>query len=275
MVMQRTKRRFAALLRSFLLVLSGRVISIPAHLVTNEYGFSMAPEGWNYFRALIAEYDSNPSIKLEDTIFYRFFQDERVRSVQYINDLLFLHDPDKQKGHKFFLGTYPWGHWQKSASQTGGIPYGRLYDRIEGKKTRDIWGYRRNPWYDPGDRYPLEIEWNQTICLYHSITREGYSPFWHGFFPEVTQHIRRDGQRRAVRYNGQHRLAIMSYLSNKNLDVVLGSDSLQVIRESEVEQWYYVKNGLCSPEQASEIFNAFFELNGRERINYLNLPSVY
>jgi hypothetical protein len=48
-----------------------------------------------------------------------------------------------------------------------------------------------------------------------------------------------------------------------------------VIREQEARDWLYVREGLCSVEQALEIFHAFFELNGRERIEALGLPAVY
>jgi hypothetical protein len=48
-----------------------------------------------------------------------------------------------------------------------------------------------------------------------------------------------------------------------------------VIREQEARDWLYVREGLCSVEQALEIFHAFFELNGRERVEALGLPAVY
>ena len=48
-----------------------------------------------------------------------------------------------------------------------------------------------------------------------------------------------------------------------------------VVREEEVDKWYYVKRGLCSPEQALEIFDTFFELDGSERLAALDLPRTY
>jgi len=48
-----------------------------------------------------------------------------------------------------------------------------------------------------------------------------------------------------------------------------------IVRETDVERWHYVKQGLCTPDEALDIFHAFFELNGRERITSLGLPSVY
>lgn len=274
-------------------VLSGRLKRFPMRCITNEFAFSFAPDGWNYFRALVAEYEKNPEIKLENSTFFRFFQDERIKSVRYLNDVLFLHDPDKRSrsdGFKFYLGTYPWG------DHVGGGPWGHHYDELERKATRDLYGYRRNLWYRPGDRHPIEIEWKKTIELYHSV-KSGYRPLISGDLPEVTLLVRRDGEMRAVRYNGQHRFSALSYLGYEKTTVLIPSassisDSLAtwpsvstlpkivherevVVREAEVEDWYYVKHGLCTPEQALEIFHAFFELNGRERIAYLGLPTVY
>ena len=272
-------------------MLAGRLKRIPLGWITNEFAFSFAPEGWNYFRALVAEYETSPEVALEESTFFRFFQDERVKSVRYLNDVLFFHDPNKRHdGFKFYLGTYPWG------DHVGGGPWGHYFDRLQGKATRDLYGDRRNLWYQPGDRYPLEMEWTETIHLYKSI-KSGYHPFLSGALPQVTLLVRRDGEMRAMRYNGQHRLAALSQLGYRKITAQIPSaasisadleswptmSSLPkviherevIVREDEVEDWHYVKHGYCTSEQALEIFHAFFELNGRERITYLGLPAVY
>jgi hypothetical protein len=271
---------------------TGTLKRIPMDLVTNEFAFSFAPDGWNYFRAIVAEYDNDPAIELADSVFFRFFHDERIRSVRYLNDLLFLHDPRRRARQEFnfYLGTYPWG------DHVGGGPWGHHHDVVEGADTQDLYGYRRNIWYRPGDDHPLEIEWRQTLALYRSI-RKRYSPVRYGSLPEVTLLVRRDGAMRAVRYNGQHRLAILSHLGYERVTALVPSaasvnESLTtwsscsrfpkvvdedeiVVREANVDNWQYVKRGLCSAAQALEIFHAFFELNGRERIAYLGLPPAY
>lgn len=248
---------------------------IPTRLITDEFAFSLATEGWHYFRSLVAEYERDNDIPPQNTTFFRFFEDERVRAVRYLNDLLFLHDPAKREnGFRFYFGTYPWGDWWTNDSIVGGNPWGHHYDRMEGKMTRDLYGYRRNPWYQPGDRYALDCEWNQTIRLYHSI-QGGYYPFRYRSLPGVVLLVRRDGEIRAIRCKGHHRLSILSHLGHKNVTVVIPSDSIGMVRESEVGNWYYVKHKLCTAEQALKIFHAYFDLNGRERIEYLNLPPVY
>src|SRR6185437_3895679 len=76
--------------------LAGRLKRIPMKWITNEFAFSFAPEGWNYFRALVAEYDRDDNLALENSTFFRFFQHEQVKSMRYLNDVLFLHDPDRR-----------------------------------------------------------------------------------------------------------------------------------------------------------------------------------
>jgi hypothetical protein len=258
------------------LMLAGRLRRIPMELVMDEYAFSLAPDGWHYLRALVAEYDRYPGIRLEDSTFFRFFQDERIRGVRYLNDVLFLHETHRQARHefKFYFGTYPWGDFWTRYSVMGGKPWGYHYDRIEGKDTRDLYGYRRNPWYQPGDVHALQAEWNQTVRLFASL-RTGYRPRWHGSFPEVVLLLRADGALRAVRCEGHHRLSILSYLGHGEVTVVIPTNSLAVVKEVEVDQWYYVKKGLCGREDALAIFHAFFSVNGRERIQYLGLDPVY
>jgi hypothetical protein len=250
---------------------------MPTRLIVDEHAFSLAPDGWHYYRALVAEHEKRPEIDLQGSLFFRFFQDERVRSVRYLDDLLFFHDPEKRscpQGREFYLGTYPWGGWSASENLVGGLPFGHHYDRLENKSTRDLWGYGRNPWYEPSDRYPLEVEWSLTTKLYHSIKR-GYHPLRYRNFPDVTLLIRRNGEMRGVMGNGHHRLAILAHLGRDKVTATLPPDWVGVVKETEVDQWYYVKNGCCSRERALEIFGAFFELNGRERIEYLGLPTVY
>jgi hypothetical protein len=273
-------------------VSAGTLKRIPIDLVTNEFAFSFAPEGWNYFRSIVAEYEKNPGVDPESSTFFRFFLDDRVQSVRYLNDLLFLHDPDRRaRGFKFYLGTYPWG------DNVGGGPWGHHFDAVSGRNSRDLYGYRRNIWYQPGDMHPVELEWKKTVKMYETLRSSRYRPFRHRDLLEITLLVRRDGALRAVRYNGQHRFSILSHLGHKRVTALIPSarsmtESLAtfptqtdlpkivhaheiIVHETDVENWHYVKHGFCTPHDALEIFHAFFELNGRERIAHLGLPSVY
>ncbi len=256
---------------------AGRLIDIPMQLATDEHAFSLASDGWNFYRALAAEYARNPEITLDQTVFYRFFRHERVRSVGCLDDLLFLHEPDRARSEdepRFALGTYPWGGWSRAAQLAGGAPFGREYDQAEGTNTRDPFGDGPHPWYDPGEMDQLEHEWRLTRRLYHALEK-GYHPLRHRGYPGVTLLVRRNGERRAVMGNGHHRMAILSHLGHASLRVMLPLDWSGVVAEGEVHDWFHVRLGHCSRERALEIFNAFFECNGRERIEHLGLPTVY
>ena len=205
------------------LALSGKLITLPMSVITDEFAFSLSPEGWNYYRSLIAEYDKNPEIALESSSFFRFFQDERINTVRYLNDILFIHQPQKgssQNAFNFYLGTYPWGGLTKADSLEGGKPFGWHYDHMENKRTRDQWGHRRSLWYKPNERSTLEYEWIYTIQNYDAI-KGGYRPLVHGFFPSVALLIRRNGAIRAVVVDGHHRLSCLSHLGFDRITVEL------------------------------------------------------
>ncbi len=249
--------------------LDGQLINIPLSLITDEFAFSLDAAGWNYYRALLADYGNNPIVPLEATTFFRFFQHACVNAIRYLEDVLFFHEPQRpidENRFRFYLGAYPWGGLTETASLIGGTPFGWYYDRTESRSTRDLWGYGKTLWYQPNDRYTLEREWELTTqqfrCLQH-----GYHPWLHLAIPTVTMLVRRDGRRRAIIVDGHHRLSILSYLGYYQVKV----EVVQRVAEAEVDQWYYVKRGDCSRQQALEIFNAFFRLNGRERLAYLNL----
>jgi glycosyltransferase involved in cell wall biosynthesis len=252
------------------------VLRIPTRLVSDEYGFSLAPNGWHYLRALLADFEDNPEGEASATTYFRFFCHERLQAVRFLDDVLFLHrqDAGAEEGFRFYFGTYPWGDWTASDARVGGKPFGHHYDALEGARTRDLYGYRRNPWYRPGDDYPLGIEWRRTVELFRSL-RGGYRPSLYGSLPSVVLLVRRDGDFRAVRYRGHHRLATLAHLGHEEVTVALHPESIKVVHESDVEQWYYVRRRLCSPEEALKIFDAFFELDGSERAASLGLPKTY
>ncbi|NJM75680.1 MAG: hypothetical protein HC852_07735 [Acaryochloridaceae cyanobacterium RU_4_10] len=265
-------------LKQFKAILRQNLIRIPTNIITDEFAFSLAPEGWNFYRDLVFECSKKSEITLENTTFFQFFQSKQLNSVCYLNDLLFIHDLERKNrlshnGFNFYLGTYPWGGWTKEEASTGGKPFGHHYDRIEGKMTRDLWGYGRNPFYKPKDRHTLECELKVMQELYPSL-KKGYYPLRYGF-PSVTLLVRQNGEMRAVMGGGHHRLSILSHLGYERLTVLLPESYMGKVFESEVAQWYYVSRGLCTPEQALEIFNAYFDLNGRERLAYLGLTSIY
>jgi hypothetical protein len=271
---------------------TGRVRRLPFDLITNEYGFSFGENGWNYLRDLAAQLSEDTHLPLEQTAYFAFFRHERVRAVETLEDVLFLHDPERvsELGRGFYLGSYPWG------DLVSGGPWGRRYDQDTGKDTRDLYGYRANPWHQPGDEHALAVDADATRAVVASL-RNGYRPWWHARLPEVTMLVRRDGEFRAMRYDGQHRLAVLAEQGREQVRVLVPSLGTManavaswpsnspfvepvrrgelIVREDEVEAWPYVRAGCCSREHALAIFAAYFEHDGRERREALGIPASY
>lgn len=248
--------------------LTGRLIRIPIREVTDEFAFSLGPDGWNYSAALIREYYDRPGVAMDQTQFYRFFQDPRINALRFLDDILFLHQParaEQPNRAQLHLGTYPWGGITEEDRATG-TPFGWYYDSIAGTSTRDLWGPGATLWYRPNDVDALTKEWVKTTGLYRSL-QAGYHPLRHLSFPSVTLLERHDGQRRAIMGNGHHRLTALACLGYPAVTV----EVIQVIADTAVDGWPYVKTGHCSRQQALETFNAFFTVTGSERLRHLGL----
>lgn len=251
------------------MIIKKRLIRLPMNQITDEFAFSLAHDGWNPYYSLLEEFTNNPDISLEETTFFQFFNHPEMNSIQHLEDLLWIHQGEKlldQTGFKFYLGTLPWGGITLEESELGGTPYGWYYDQVEGKMTKAVWGYGRNLWYQPDDRYTLENEWNLTIKMFRAL-QKGYYPLWHLSYPGVTLLVLQNGELRALIGDGHHRLAVLSFLGVEKVAV----NVRQIVYETEVENWYYVKNGSCYRENALKIFHAFFSINGSERANNLGL----
>jgi hypothetical protein len=250
------------------LALTGRLMEIPIAAITDEFAFALAPDGWNYYCELIAEHEHHPQRLLQQTQFHQFFQTPEIVAVRQLEDILFLHQPEKQNDpgrYSFFLGTYPWGGLSDPQDYPEGTPFGWYYDQLTGAMTRDLWGYRQTLWYKPDDNFTLGLEWNYTLQNYYSL-KQGYRPLLYGSFPSVTVLVRANGAMRAIMVDGHHRLCILRHLGYEQVTV----EVKQVVKETDVENWHYVKQGICRSEQALEIFHAFFELTGQERVQHLN-----
>jgi len=247
----------------------GKVIEMPMDKITNEYAFSYSKNGWNYLVQIIKEYEECPGIRFENSSYYKLFLKLKYENIETFTDILFLHDKNKRKElPKIYFGTKPWGCSIKKYINVGGRPWGYYYDKMNNVNTKTL--HFRNLWYLPGETESLKFEWNKTINLYNQIKKEGYKPFLKGTLPEVYLLINKNEEVMAVRFNGQHRIAVLSYLGFDTIKVLVSDESAGVIREDEIDQWFYVKEKLINKYEALCFFNAFFKYNGSERLRYLN-----
>jgi len=241
----------------------GRLRRLPISLITDEFAFSMAAEGWHPFVALLdgLRRSGDPDAI---TDYERFFQSNVVRNVRNLNDVLDLgrHGTTFGQLPRFWLGTYPWGGIAGDQIGRPGPSFGLAHDTATGANTAELWGRDRTMWYGPGSSSTLANERRLTVELASSIG-SGYRPIKARGFPRLTVLQRADGQFRAVVVDGHHRLAVLAHLGVTHLIAEIDG----VVLERDAEQWLHVASGRCSPSEARRFFHAFFELDGSERFN--------
>ncbi len=246
------------------LVLAGRrrLVRMPMALITDEFGFSLAPQGWHPFREALENHDRRPDAPVEETTFGRFFLDPRVNAVRDLNDLLDLSGgPGRYRQlPRFWLGTYPWGGLSAAEIGGPGPAFGWAYDEAAGADTAERWGHGRTLWYRPDNRHTLANERQLTMALYRSIGHR-YSPLKARGFPRVTILVAEDGSRRAVIVDGHHRLAVLAHLGVETVTVEIEA----VVAAADADSWYAVRTGHCTAAEARRLFGAFFVLDGSER----------
>lgn len=235
---------------------TGRLRRLPITAISDEFAFSFGASGWQPLRALLSE----PPQPFEETAYARFFSAPTTQRVGTLNDLLFLHDPDRGRClPQLWLGTYPWGGL--TAGDCAGTPFGWAYDAATGADTAALWGRHRTPWYRPGDPSTMAIDVARTLELAASIEASGYAPWRARGWPRVCLLERAGGERRALVIDGHHRLGVLAHLGARRVRV----DVDRVVRERDVERWPMVRDARCSADDARQIFHAFFDLDGRER----------
>lgn len=219
-------------------------------MCVNSLAFSYSLSGWHYLTALLKEYTKNPRLKCQDSVLYRFHNCYQPVDV---SDLV-----AHKHGIQFRppVGVFPWGSFNLELSRKGGRP-------------KDV---RRTRQFGPTDRELVEWEFANTIYLYRKLRREGYRPWFHesGFVTGVFLQ-RNNGERRVVIVDGTHRCAILSFLGYDRVLMRYAPGYWRTLYEKDVDDWYYVKRSLCSRDDALAYFNAYFELNGRERAEKLGL----
>ena len=231
-----------------------QIYEVPVEICTNMLAFSFGPKGWHYFVEVLKEYDKNPAINYRDTTLYRFY-----KAYQHEDLFSLMYGPDETgKNVKFRppLGIYPWGSFKAKSQYNGGI--------VKNYFTSHLCG--------PSENFIIEQNFNNLLELYNILKTEGYQPWGHhNSFIGGTFLIKKNGEKRFVVVDGSHRLAVLNHLGVKKVLVRLLPQAFKVIRESEVSDWYYVKNGKCSEQDALYYFDLFFKSDGNERVSALGL----
>ncbi len=227
------------------------LLEVPVEACTNMLAFSFGHAGWHYFTETLREYDNDETIHFKSTSLYRFYQ---VYQYEDAFSLFCCEDNDVQ--FRPPLGIYPWGSFLAKSEYDGGVPKNRLTSHLCGHTEDSL----------------IERLYDNLIDLYRKLRTYGYRPWGYGGrFVGVTVLERRNGQKKFVVLQGNHRTAIMSHLGYETILARHQPLAFNVIRERDVSEWYYVRNGGCSEEDALHYFGLFFRLDGNERALKLGL----
>ncbi|MHC4677071.1 MAG: hypothetical protein ACYTEK_00075 [Planctomycetota bacterium] len=222
-----------------------QLCEVPIDICTNPMGFSFAPNGWNYLIEQLKRFDDSPDAEVKDSVLYRFHQSYRPEGMSDLPVSAGI-----EVAFKPGLSIYPWGSFDMEKSKSGG-------------KARNAHDTR---FYGPSSFTLIEKDLSNLLNLYEYMKRYGYRP-WHfrnafigGVFLERT-----NGQRKFVILQGNHRTAILAHLGQEKILTRYLKGHYRCIREQDINEWFYVKSGECSIEDAVAYISSFFKLDGTER----------
>ncbi|MBN1379000.1 MAG: hypothetical protein JXA04_07170 [Gammaproteobacteria bacterium] len=223
---------------------SVRFLSIPwkqstitPDIATTLFGCNFGNSGWHHIRKTLEEYDADNSIHAQNTTLSRYLEKFCPDSISILAGI-----PKSEIALPLFV--YPWGSFREG--------------EIESKK--NVWESR---FCGPSTKEFISKEFERTISLYRHLKSAQYSPWRYGHtFIGGTMLVAKDGCRRFIVLQGNHRMAIISHLRQEKVAVRPIKGWLATIRECDVQHWPLVRTGLCSLEHALCIFRYFFENNG-------------
>jgi hypothetical protein len=202
------------------------------------FACSYGDDGWQHLRRTLAEYDRDPGIGVAQTTLCRFLSDFTPRSICEL-----LQPPPARCTLPLFV--YPWG----------------TFRRGETVRTKDA---RTSRFCGPSSAEFIAEEFARVIALYRRMKEQGYRPWTFGHtFIGGTFLVARDGKRRFVVLQGNHRMAVLSHLGQRRIAVRdIGAGYVREVREQDLSRWPLVRDGRCAPEVAHAIFRLFFERTG-------------
>ncbi len=239
--------------------LKGNLISVPLDRCTNQYAFSYGKKGWHWNIDLAAQVISRSDTPVEETRYYRFFQNVDCSSY---TQLMTFHNPAlMQSLPDLPFGSFPWGHFDRDIV----IDSSRFYDTP--CETLKMW-YKNC--VKVNDNFINEF--HKTVALLQSIRLNGYNLSYSAYQPPTTVVLKNNsGEIRLLNMDGAHRLAILSALGYDRIVVMLDTLRSPPILEDDIENWPYVRSGLISRKDASRLFQLYFIQDGSERAKALNL----
>ena len=216
--------------------------SIKPEIATTIFGAGFGENGWHHIKKTFEEINSSQEIVIEETSLYRYLKNFCPAS---ISDLVGIKDEEPLP-----LFIYPWGSFTKE-------------DNL-------IKSPRNSRFCGPSTDLFIKEEFNRIISLYENIKKNGYTPmiYPHSFIGGTWLESCA-GDKIFVVMQGNHRMAVLSYMNYKSIEVRTINNAKQIIREKDLKNWPLVRQNRCKEENARKIFNYFFENNGQHIVNLI------
>lgn len=210
----------------------------------NPFGLSFGQDGWHFLVEYLRELHFTHTLSLNESILYHYHKQYQPVSMKELVTSAGMHvefDPG-------FL-RYPWGNFKTD------------FDHRLAEKDRF-----RSRFCGPSDDELIKAEARNLVELRDYMKCTGYNPWKspYGFIGGVFL-VKENADYRFVILQGNHRVSVMSYLGIKCFEVRFLPYHFHYIDQKDIDEWYYVKRGICTKQDARKYFDAFFILNGKER----------
>lgn len=213
-------------------------VSIEVDEARTIFGSSFGSDGWHHLICTLEEYDQDHNIDYRTTSLYSY-----LKYFQPISICDLLETPYVEKCN-LPLFVFPWGTFKK----------GQVVSNKEPGKSR---------FCGPSSDLFIKDEFDRTIYLYEEIKKTGYKPWSFGnTFIGGTFLVSKEGERRFIVLQGNHRMAILAHLGYKHIKVRDVKGYMVKVNESAILDWPLVKTGGCSKGIAESIFRLYFAQNG-------------
>ncbi|WP_430788232.1 hypothetical protein VBD025_00405 [Virgibacillus flavescens] len=220
-----------------------RIVEVNVSKCCDWQGYSYTDYGWHYLCATIKEFINNPNINYKESILSKYYQSFHPKSIQ---NCLFYGDDE---------------YLQPICNGWPPLPWENTFNLRMGS----------NQHFGPNSDTFVKEEFFKTINIYKNLASEGYLPDENqdGY---IRGHFLKNHYDYRFKLNGgQHRMAALSVLGYKTLQVKLQPDKKRVIDIITVQTWPQILNGKYNKETAVKVFNSYFINNGREKAERLNL----
>ncbi len=203
---------------------------------TTIFGCSFGDSGWHHIRRTLSEFNTDPSISPAQSTLGRYLERFCPSSISILAGVT--------EEEPLPLFVYPWGTFNNGGYYSSKDP-------------------RTSRFCGPSTSAFVDEEFRRTLHLYAEMQAQGYRPTQYpnsyigGTWLEAL-----DGRKRFVVMQGNHRMAILSHLGAKRIEVRTIPQALARVREADISRWPLVETGRCSIDHARSVFRMFFSESG-------------